>query len=54
MVTVARAMSSMALCRDGVEAAVLVLFSGTESGLLDGGVPDNAGLLLTVRASTLP
>lgn len=35
------------------EAAVLVLFSGPESGPSDGGVPDDADLLLTVRASTL-
>jgi 8-oxo-dGTP pyrophosphatase MutT (NUDIX family) len=38
---------------DEREAAVLVLFSGPESGPADGGVPDEADLLLTVRASTL-
>jgi 8-oxo-dGTP pyrophosphatase MutT (NUDIX family) len=54
MVTAARAASSMAsLLGDGREAAVLVLFSGPESGPADGGVPDEADLLLTVRASTL-
>lgn len=35
------------------EAAVLVLFSGPESGPADGSLPDDADLLLTVRASTL-
>jgi 8-oxo-dGTP pyrophosphatase MutT (NUDIX family) len=35
------------------EAAVLVLFSGPESGPADAGVPDEADLLLTVRASSL-
>jgi 8-oxo-dGTP pyrophosphatase MutT (NUDIX family) len=35
------------------EAAVLVLFSGRESGPADGRIPDDADLLLTVRASTL-
>jgi 8-oxo-dGTP pyrophosphatase MutT (NUDIX family) len=35
------------------EAAVLVLFSGPESGSADGSLPDDADLLLTVRASTL-
>ncbi|HWT47686.1 MAG TPA: CoA pyrophosphatase, partial [Mycobacterium sp.] len=54
MVTAAKAASSMAsLLDDGREAAVLVLFSGPESGPADGGVPDDADLLLTVRASTL-
>ena len=38
---------------DEREAAVLVLFSGPESGPGDGGVPDEADLLLTVRASSL-
>jgi len=53
MVTAAKAASSMAsLLGDGREAAVLVLFSGPESGPADG-VPDDADLLLTVRASTL-
>jgi 8-oxo-dGTP pyrophosphatase MutT (NUDIX family) len=54
MVTAAKAASSMAALRgDGREAAVLVLFSGPESGPPDGGLPDDADLLLTVRASTL-
>jgi 8-oxo-dGTP pyrophosphatase MutT (NUDIX family) len=35
------------------EAAVLVLFSGPEFGPADGGFPDEADLLLTVRASSL-
>lgn len=51
MVTAARATAS--LRRDGREAAVLVLFSGPRHGPADGGVPDDADLLLTVRASTL-
>jgi 8-oxo-dGTP pyrophosphatase MutT (NUDIX family) len=54
MVTAAKAASSMSsLLGDGREAAVLVLFSGPEFGPADGGVPDEADLLLTVRASTL-
>jgi 8-oxo-dGTP pyrophosphatase MutT (NUDIX family) len=54
MVTAAKAASSMAsLLGDSREAAVLVLFSGPESGPADGGIPDDADLLLTVRASTL-
>ncbi|BBZ41942.1 coenzyme A pyrophosphatase [Mycobacterium conspicuum] len=51
MVTAARAVSSVG--RRSREAAVLVLFSGPESGPADGGPPDDADLLLTVRASTL-
>jgi 8-oxo-dGTP pyrophosphatase MutT (NUDIX family) len=35
------------------EAAVLVLFSGPRAGPVDGGLPDEADLLLTVRASSL-
>lgn len=35
------------------DAAVLVLFSGPESGPADGGIPDEADLLVTVRAATL-
>jgi 8-oxo-dGTP pyrophosphatase MutT (NUDIX family) len=35
------------------EAAVLVLFSGPKSAPADGGLPDEADLLLTVRASSL-
>ncbi|OBH83516.1 NUDIX hydrolase [Mycobacterium scrofulaceum] len=42
-----------ALRGSGREAAVLVLFSGPESAPADGGVPDDADLLVTVRASTL-
>jgi len=57
MVTVAKAASSMSSLlgpdHGGRDAAVLVLFSGPESGPADGGVPDDADLLLTVRASTL-
>jgi 8-oxo-dGTP pyrophosphatase MutT (NUDIX family) len=49
MVTAARAATD----GDDREAAVLVLFSGPESGPADGGVPDEADLLLTVRASSL-
>lgn len=54
MVTAAGAVSAMTSSRrDHREAAVLVLFSGPEAGPGDGGVPDDADLLLTVRASTL-
>ncbi|MEB3982734.1 CoA pyrophosphatase [Mycobacterium sp. 663a-19] len=54
MVTAAKAASSVAsLHGRGREAAVLVLFSGPDSGPPGGGVPDDADLLLTVRASTL-
>lgn len=35
------------------DAAVLVLFSGPESGPAGGGIPDEADLLVTVRAATL-
>ncbi|HUL99760.1 MAG TPA: CoA pyrophosphatase [Mycobacterium sp.] len=35
------------------DAAVLALFSGPEDASADGGVPDEADLLLTVRASSL-
>jgi 8-oxo-dGTP pyrophosphatase MutT (NUDIX family) len=51
MVTAAKAVSSVR--RNSREAAVLVLFSGPETGPPDGGLPDDADLLLTVRASTL-
>lgn len=51
MVTAARSVSS--LRRTGREAAVLVLFSGPQGDPADGGLPDDADLLLTVRASTL-
>ncbi|WP_310776689.1 NUDIX hydrolase [Mycobacterium sp. Z3061] len=47
MVTAAKSVG-----RGGRDAAVLVLFSGPEAGPA-GGVPDDADLLLTVRASTL-
>lgn len=54
MVTAAKAASSMeSLLGVDREAAVLVLFSGPESGPAGGGLPDEADLLLTVRASTL-
>lgn len=39
--------------QNGRDAAVLVLFSGPESAPADGGIPDDADLLVTVRASTL-
>lgn len=48
MVTAAKSLG-----RGGRDAAVLVLFSGPESGTADGSVPDDADLLLTVRSSTL-
>jgi len=51
MVTAARAVSSVG--RNSREAAVLVLFSGPETGPSDGTLPDDADLLLTVRASSL-
>nr|WP_236055427.1 CoA pyrophosphatase [Mycobacterium sp. SM1] len=51
MVTAAKA--SATVTRQGRDAAVLVLFSGPESAPAGGGVPDEADLLLTVRASTL-
>lgn len=51
MVTAASA--TAALTGGGRDAAVLVLFSGPEEAGPDGGVPDDADLLLTVRASTL-
>lgn len=51
MVTAAKAAASVR--RNGRDAAVLVLFSGPQSGPPDGGVPDDADLLVTVRASTL-
>jgi 8-oxo-dGTP pyrophosphatase MutT (NUDIX family) len=51
LVTAAKAVSSIR--RDGRDAAVLVLFSGPETGPADGSPPDDVDLLLTVRASTL-
>jgi 8-oxo-dGTP pyrophosphatase MutT (NUDIX family) len=54
MVTAAKAVAtSSSVRRNSREAAVLVLFSGPETGPSDGGLPDDADLLLTVRASTL-
>jgi 8-oxo-dGTP pyrophosphatase MutT (NUDIX family) len=54
MVTAAKAVSSVTSLRGGGrEAAVLMLFSGPESGPADGSLPEDADLLLTVRASTL-
>lgn len=50
LVTAAKTTSS---CRDGREAAVLVLFCGPASGAAGDGVPDDADLLVTVRAATL-
>jgi 8-oxo-dGTP pyrophosphatase MutT (NUDIX family) len=51
MVTAANA--TAALTGTGRDAAVLVLFSGPENIPADTGVPEDADLLLTVRASTL-
>lgn len=51
MVTAANAASK--LTRSPRDAAVLALFSGPEDAPADGGVPDEADLLLTVRASSL-
>ena len=51
MVTAAKATSKVRGGRR--DAAVLVLFSGPEESPSPGGVPDDADLLLTVRASTL-
>ncbi|ORW29724.1 coenzyme A pyrophosphatase [Mycobacterium palustre] len=53
MVTAKVASPVASLSGDQREAAVLVLFSGPESGPDGGGVPDDADLLLTVRASSL-
>ncbi len=54
MVTAAKAVAtSSSVRRNSREAAVLVLLSGPETGPPDGGLPDDADLLLTVRASTL-
>lgn len=51
LVTAANA--TAAVTGSGRDAAVLVLFSGPEAAGADGGPPDDADLLLTVRASTL-
>ena len=53
MITNEAASAVTSLRGDDREAAVLVLFSGPESGPDGGGVPDDADLLVTVRASTL-
>jgi 8-oxo-dGTP pyrophosphatase MutT (NUDIX family) len=51
MVTAAKATATVTGA--GRDAAVLVLFSGPEDVCIGDGVPDDADLLLTVRASTL-
>lgn len=53
MVATKAASAVTALRGGGREAAVLVLFSGPQSGPTEGGLPDDADLLVTVRASTL-
>jgi 8-oxo-dGTP pyrophosphatase MutT (NUDIX family) len=53
MVTAKVASSVASLRGDQREAAVLVLFSGPEAAPAGDGVPDDADLLLTVRASSL-
>ncbi|HEY3994647.1 MAG TPA: CoA pyrophosphatase [Mycobacterium sp.] len=53
MITNEAASAVTSLRGDDREAAVLVLFSGPESGPPGGGAPDDADLLVTVRASTL-
>jgi 8-oxo-dGTP pyrophosphatase MutT (NUDIX family) len=53
MITDQAASAVTSLRVDDREAAVLVLFSGPESGPAGGGAPDDADLLVTVRASTL-
>ncbi len=53
MITANAASSMAAMCGDRRDAAVLVLFSGPGTRPADGGVPDDADLLVTVRASTL-
>ena len=50
---VAAANAKAALTRSGRDAAVLVLFSGPLSARPGGGLPEDADLLLTVRAATL-
>ncbi len=51
MMTTAK--TAATLTGTGRDAAVLVLFSGPDSGHPPGQVPDDADLLLTVRSSTL-
>jgi 8-oxo-dGTP pyrophosphatase MutT (NUDIX family) len=53
MVASTKASAQAALTRTRRDAAVLVLFSGPESHPSSDSVPDDADLLLTVRASTL-
>jgi 8-oxo-dGTP pyrophosphatase MutT (NUDIX family) len=53
VLTMVTATKTAALRGDGRQAAVLVLFSGPRSGAAEGNVPDEADLLVTVRASTL-
>jgi 8-oxo-dGTP pyrophosphatase MutT (NUDIX family) len=53
MVANTKASAQAALTRTRRDAAVLVLFSGPESHPSSDSVPDDAYLLLTVRASTL-
>lgn len=53
MITTKAASAVTALRGGAREAAVLVLFSGPQSGPPGGGPPDDADLLVTVRASTL-
>ncbi len=53
MITGKAASSLSAMRGSARDAAVLVLFSGPPSAPADGSVPDDADLLVTVRASTL-
>jgi len=53
MVTAKAASTSASARGEGREAAVLVLFSGPQAEPSDGGVPEEADLLVTVRAATL-
>jgi 8-oxo-dGTP pyrophosphatase MutT (NUDIX family) len=53
MITTKAASAVTALRGGNREAAVLVLFSGPETGPVNGGAPEDADLLVTVRASTL-
>ncbi len=53
MVTAKAASTSASARGEGREAAVLVLFSGPQSEPSDGGIPEDADLLVTVRAATL-
>lgn len=53
MITSKAASALTAVRGSSREAAVLVLFSGPQTGPADGGLPYDADLLVTVRASTL-